>query len=360
MRRITADPLFPVVAGYAFPQKPVEQVREEMNAVDSVRKFQENFMAEAVKRIVRETMTEFTCSGIGNIDPSRPHVFISNHRDIVLDASLLQQSIMECGLDTTEITFGANLMRGNLVVEIGKSNKMFKVERPGSDMRSFYSASRHLSEYIFHTTQDRKSSIWIAQRNGRTKDGTDRTDPGIINMFTMCGGFPPAEILSRLSLQPVAVSYEWEPCDLLKVIETVKKEAGPYEKAEGEDLNSIITGLMQKKGRVHLHICPPISASELEGCKASNASNFRKNVADLVDSRICPAYKLFPNNYIAHDLLHGSDSYSSRYTTEQKESFISHMEVLNRYEDVYDKDKLRRYFLRIYANPVDSAGYFNR
>lgn len=360
MRRIAADPLFPAVAGYVFPSRPLEDVRKEILAVNTIRDFQTGFMTEATRAIMRNTIDSFSYSGLENVDLSRAHVFISNHRDIVLDASLLQIVLLEHGQDTTEITFGANLMRGNLVVDIGKSNKMFRVERPGNDIRAFYESSGHLSEYIFHTVGSRKQSIWIAQRNGRTKDGIDRTDPGIINMFTMGCDLSPVDTLATLSLHPVAVSYEWEPCDFLKGVELVKKESGPYVKAEGEDFNSIMTGLLQRKGRVHLHICPEIRKEDLEPLRGGSTSSFRKRVAEIVDSRICSAYRLFPNNYIAHDLRSGSSTYASHYTAEQKDVFVRKLAALHQYDGLYDCDKLTDYMLGIYAGPVDSFNRFVR
>ena len=177
-------------------------------------------------------------------------MYLSNHRDIMLDASLLQNALLMNGFDTTEITFGANLMQGQLVIDIGKSNKMFRVERPGGSIREFYKASMHLSEYIRHTIVEKKQSVWIAQRNGRTKDGKDRTDQGIINMFRMSSEGKSTS-LSQLNLLPVSVSYEWEPCDILKTLELYAKRQGPYLKKPGEDLNSILTGILQPKGRVH-------------------------------------------------------------------------------------------------------------
>lgn len=360
MQRITVDPLFPAVAGYIFPNRPLEEVRKEVRAMDTIHAFQMGFMSKAIRSIISKTTCDYSYSGMENVDPTRPHVFVSNHRDIVMDASLLQMALLEHGFDTTEITFGANLMQGSLVIDMGKSNKMFRVERPGNDMRAFLESSRHLSEYIFHTIRQKGQSIWIAQRNGRTKDGIDRTDPGIINMFTMGTNLPPADALTRLSLHPVSVSYEWEPCDILKVVELVNKESGPYVKADGEDFNSIMTGLLQQKGMVHLHVCPEISAEELDSMSSESLPSFRKSVADLIDSRICSAYKLSPNNYVAHDLRSGSSSYASHYTDEQKEAFIRHMETLHRYDGTYDVDKLMHYLLGIYANPVDSYNLFDR
>lgn len=354
MRRIVADSLFPKVAEYVFPDKPFDEIEAMMLAMDTIESFQQNFMKKAIERVIDNTTTGFTFSGIENIDTSKPHVFVSNHRDIVLDAALLQFVLLARGLPTTEVTFGANLMKGSLVIDIGKSNKMFRVERPGTNFRDFYSSSRHLSEYIYDTVAERNQSVWIAQRNGRTKDGVDRTDSGIISMFLMGSGLSAPRTLARLSLQPVSVSYEWEPCDFLKVAELEKRDSGPYVKSENEDFESIMTGLMQPKGRVHLHVCPEISVDDLENIGHIGASSFRKRISKLMDSRICHSYRLYPNNYIAHDLLTGTDTFTSRYSIEDKEVFVNHVKKLHRNDGVYDIEKLRHRLLGIYANPVDS------
>ena len=185
MSRISENSMFPVLASYVFPDKPTEQVRDMVSSISTIADFQRKVMFHANERIIAKSITEFTFDGMENIENSRSYVYLSNHRDIMLDASLLQNALLMNGFDTTEITFGANLMQGQLVIDIGKSNKMFRVERPGGSIREFYKASMHLSDYIRHTIVEKKQSVWIAQRNGRTKDGKDRTDQGIINMFRM-------------------------------------------------------------------------------------------------------------------------------------------------------------------------------
>ena len=176
MQRIVQNPLFPKLASFTFPDKTVEDVSELVSSVDNIRDFQLKIMYQANNRIIEESISSFEYSGIENVDPTMQYLFVSNHRDIVLDASLLQAVLIDNDIDTTEITFGANLMQGDLIVDIGKSNKMFRVERPGGSIREFYKASKHLSDYIRTTSSDKKQAVWIAQRNGRTKDGIDRTD----------------------------------------------------------------------------------------------------------------------------------------------------------------------------------------
>lgn len=360
MERIVSSDAFPELAGYVFPEKTAEESASLMRSFTNVRDFQINVMHTAIRRIVSNSMTDFSYDGVENVRKEGSHLFVSNHRDIMLDASLLQILLVENGFDTTEITFGSNLMKGDTVIDIGKSNKMFKVLRPGGSIAEFYKASRHLSDYIRAAIVTRGQSVWIANRNGRTKDGVDRTDPGIVKMFGMSCEKDRVKAISALNILPIAISYEWEPCDILKTLELYARSKGPYTKQEGEDLNSILTGIRQWKGRVHMSLCRPIIESELSPMMQLTANEFYRRTAALIDARICEAYHLFPNNYIAHDILSGSDEFAAEYTLEQKETFIRHMEQLNGYSGDNDAEELRKIFLGIYANPVDSRKKFEQ
>lgn len=362
MHRIVDNPYFPKLASFVFPRLSTDEIRKMVEGIDNIDDFQSKVMHQANQRIIEESISEFTYSGLERIDPQCYYLYVSNHRDIMLDASLLQSVFISNNLRTTEITFGANLMKGQLVIDVGKSNKMFKVERPGGSIKEFYKASKHLSDYIRMTLQDKKESVWIAQRNGRTKDGIDRTDQGIINMFRMSYDGDKVKAISDLNIVPVAVSYEWEPCDLLKVIELYisNHHKGTYVKKEGEDLNSILTGIVQNKGKVHFSICEPITFADLTPYTDLQSSEFNRKVAGLIDKRICTEYVLMPNNYIAHDILNESDQYSSYYTNEEYERFIEHLASLNVYADSCDVDEMKQILLGIYANPVDSKTYFSQ
>ncbi|MCQ2184071.1 MAG: NAD(P)/FAD-dependent oxidoreductase [Bacteroidales bacterium] len=359
MQRIVSDPAFPKVVSAAFPGKSAAEVAAGLSATGTVRDFQQDWMLLAVKNIVASTCTEFTFEGFENVSPDTRYLFVSNHRDIMLDASILEMVLMDAGLDSSEITFGANLMRGQMVIDIGKSNKMFKVERPGGNLAEFLKSSKHLSDYISATILQKKQSVWIANRNGRTKDGLDRTDQGIVKMFAMCS--PASErvqTLASLHILPLSISYEWEPCDVLKTLELAARRRGPYVKKPGEDLTSILTGVLQNKGRIHLAFCPVLTEEDLRQVSGKSANEYYKNVAAMMDRRICGAYKLWPNNYLAHDLREGKTEYSDRYSPAEKEAFISHLEQLEKYAGEYSSDELKGIFLDIYANPVDSKILF--
>ena len=360
MQRIAGSKEFPLLASFVFPDRPTEEVAREVMSYKTVREFQLGVMYHANKQILCRTTTGLTYSGIEQLTPEKSYLFVSNHRDIMLDASLMQNILTDNGFDTCEITFGENLMRGELVIDVGKSNKMFKVARPGTNAREFYKNSLLLSEYIRQTLVEKHQSVWIAQRNGRTKDGIDRTDQGIIKMFGMSQTKDRITSLAELNIVPVAVSYEWESCDVLKAIELYERRKGPYTKKPGEDLNSILTGITQKKGRVHLAFCEPVTAAHLQELTNATANEFHKQVANLLDKRICSAYRLTPNNYIAHDFRSGNDAYKEMYSKEEKEAFVRHMSELARFEGKYDMKELRDIFLGIYANPIDSKRLFEK
>jgi 1-acyl-sn-glycerol-3-phosphate acyltransferase len=353
MQRIAADISFPLLATYVYPDEPVEQVRQRIAGYKTVHQFQEETMSMVNERVIQNSITEFSCSGLNKLRPDEQYLYVSNHRDIMLDSSLLQYFLLQHGFDTTEITFGANLMMNDLIIDIGKSNKMFKVERPGGSIKEFYRCSKHLSDYIRFSITEKHQSAWIAQRNGRTKDGNDATDQGIIKMFCMSCPDDKIKAIDQLHIVPVSISYEWESCDILKTLELYESQFAKYTKKPGEDLNSILTGIVQPKGRVHIELCDPISRVELTKLEHLTNNEYHKAVARLLDSRINTAYRLYPNNYIAYDLRYGTSRYKDCYTQQQLDAFRQRLDSLERY-DTCDIEKLKDIFLGIYANPANN------
>ncbi len=355
MRRLTANPAFPMLSAWLFPERSVNEIRDILLSARSVTDFQQTFMVPCVKSIIDKTTDGVTFSGLEKLDKGRKYLLVSNHRDIVLDAMIITWQMLLEGFGTPEITFGANLMQGELAIDFGKSNKMFKVERPSTTTspREFFAFSQRLSAYIRQTLTVKGEHVWIAQRNGRTKDGDDSTDQGIIKMFGMSGPDDKIEALAELNIVPVAVSYEWEPCDILKVLETYESaQRGAYTKKPGEDLNSIMTGISQPKGRVHFEICDPVRKEELLALDNFTRSRFNKEVAELLDRRILGGYRLWPTNYLAHDLRYGQGKFRDKYTPELKQRFRERLQSLAKFDN-YDVDALKDLMLTIYATPVD-------
>ena len=351
MKSIAESSALPILASYVFPDKPIDDVRKLLCSFQTIRDFQLGVMYHVNKQIIHDSITAFTCHGVEQLEKGKAYLFVSNHRDIMLDASLLQNVLADHGMDTSEITFGANLMMNQLVVDIGRSNKMFKVERPGGSIREFYKSSHHLSDYIRQCITVKGQSAWIAQRNGRTKNGQDRTDQGIIKMFCMSMPTDKIRAIAELNVVPVSVSYEWETCDVLKTLELYESQFAKYTKKPGEDLNSILTGVLQPKGRVHFEVGAPLTQNELSAFEQQTNNEYHRSVAHLLDQRIISGYRLFPNNFIAYDLLFGTTKYKDNYTVQDFQNFNDHLAELQRY-DTCDLERLTDIFLSIYANPV--------
>lgn len=353
MRRIADNETLPKVVNYLYPDANIDEFKHKLLGIQNTKDFQEIIMKTLLDVVFDNTTAGISYTGFENIDKQNPYLFVSNHRDITLDAVILQFMLYYHGCNLCQITFGSNLMCHPLIIDIGKSNRMFRTERGGTKSELLRNLS-HLSDYIRFVVTQNKQSVWIAQRNGRTKDGNDVTNPAIIKMFAMSGNGDAASSLAELNLAPVAVSYEWEPCDVLKALEIYMSQDGKYEKKQGEDVNSIITGLTSQKGKVHLHICEPLSDDELYGFRNCTANDYFKNVAALIDERIYAHYELMPNNYIAYDIMDGHHRFADKYTEQQKQDFLSHAEWVKQYPD-FDESELRTIFLAIYANPVKNA-----
>ena len=342
MHRIADSDVFPLLASFVYPSDKMEDVRNRIRSFKTVREFQHDTMRRVNEQIIARSITDFSVSGLERLSPDKHYLFISNHRDIMLDASLLQYYFVVNGFDTTEITFGANLMMHPVVIDVGKCNKMFKVARPGGDIKEFYRNSMHLSEYIRFTIKEKGQSVWIAQRNGRTKDGIDRTEPALVKMISYSGDRKnPVESLAEMNIVPISISYEWEPCAWMKAREMAMREQGPYTKEAGEDTRSIISGITGQKGRVHLSICKPLGHEELEAMNG----DFHK-VAQLIDQRIAEAYRLWPNNLIARHML-DADCPMAPATDEERKAFADYVDQACK--EMGMGGEFRSWLLKIYA-----------
>ena len=350
MSRIANSAALPLLSSYVFPETPIDDVKNLLLSFKTIKDFQLGIMHQVNDQIIKNSISEFTFGGIEKLKKGTPYIFFSNHRDIMLDAALLQNVLVDNGFESSHITFGANLMMNPLVVDVGKSNKMFRVERPGGNMKDFYKSSLHLSEYIRYVIKELHESVWIAQRNGRTKDGDDKTDQGIIKMFCMSKTEDKIEALNELNIVPIAVSYEWESCDILKTIELYESRKVKYIKKPGEDLNSILTGILQFKGHVHFQFCQPMKLEDYMRYNDVTNNEYHKIIAKEIDKKILDEYKLWPNNYIAYDMLYGQKRFINKYSQEEKKVFEKHLAKLEQYDIEFEE--LKDILLKIYANPI--------
>ncbi|HXK80796.1 MAG TPA: acyltransferase [Bacteroidales bacterium] len=351
MQRIAANPLISKVADFLYPDVQIADLKNMLRNITTIREFQKQVMHHAINEIIKKSITNFSFNGFENLEKDKAYIFISNHRDILLDSALLQIALDENGFNTSEITFGSNLMVSDFVVDIGKSNKMFKVIRGGTP-RDFYKNSLRLSQYIRHAITEKNESIWIAQRNGRTKDGNDKTDQGIIKMFAMSSDKVLNENILELNIAPMVISYEWETCDAAKLKELYVSRTQKYVKAPGEDLNSILNGITQFKGNVHIEITQPLKDEELVGLKNMDKHEMYNYITNLINTRIHTNYKFWKTNYIAFDIENNSTEYlNKKYTKSDLESFVDRMEnTINKIEG--NKSDLKSIYLGIYSNPI--------
>lgn len=327
-----------------------------INALSHVRNrddFQTYFFGPAIQAVIEHTSDGVTVNGLENLSPDTSYLFISNHRDIILDSAILNLILRKNGFKYTEAAIGSNLLVNEWVTDLVKLNSCFVIERD-IPVREMIVSSALRSKYIRETLNEGNNSIWIAQREGRTKNGDDKTQPSLLKMFKMSGPREFAENFRQLRIVPLSVSYEWEPCDDLKTGELYTRTVSEYIKTPEEDMRSMQTGLGTYKGRIHFSIDKPIS-EELDEIAAFPSNGERlEALAHHIDTRIHRNFKLWPNNYIAYDLLHSVNKYSGLYNNEEKERFIRTMtQKIDRIEG--NRSLLNNIFLEIYANPVKNS-----
>ena len=350
--RIVSDLYFPWLVNNLAPHKQVDDVIAEFKKIKTVREFQEQITFSVLERIIANSISNFTCSGGDKIPNTQPYLFISNHRDIVLDAALLNFYLLKAGHDQTEITFGSNLMKNDISVDLGKINRMFRINRSGN-LRDLYRDYFIVSSYIRHVITEKKRSVWIAQRNGRTKDGDDKTEAAVLKMFAMSSDENFIENLSPLNITPVSVSYEYEPCAFAKAAELYVSALTTYKKGKNEDYQSIWSGIVKPKGHVNFTITKPITLEELQYCDSFDKSEKYVQLAHIIDQRIYDAYVLEKNNYIAYDMLYKTKKFAEQYTDEDKKVFVDYItNGITQLDIPKSKNDLETIVLTMYANPV--------
>ena len=312
-------------------------VRNEIRKVDNIADFQKELViGRLLQWVVDKTTTGMSCSGLDELDMSQSYLFISNHRDIVLDAAFLNYFISHAGYNTTQIAFGDNLLINEFVSDLIRINRSFIVKR-NLPPREQLKASITLSKYINHTLESGEC-IWIAQKEGRSKDGTDQTNPAVIKMIFLSkrkSGLEFSDFINKCRIVPVSISYELDPCDTLKGWEIYRKETRDVgEKTKTMDLVSMWAGMKGSKGRVHMHFGKPLSG-KFENDKA---------VASVLDREIHRGYKLWPSNYISYDEIYKTGKYADRYSEEERNDFLNRFRKLG--EPVMQK------VLSTYARPV--------
>lgn len=349
--RLTEDPRFGEILTYLYDGSNLDELISLFKSIETIDEFQIKFSGRAVQRIIDKTSSGFSYGGLDKLDPNVSYLFVANHRDIVLDSAIMQLVLVSNGHKTSEITFGSNLMSSQFVVDLGKINKMFTLYRGGTRIEQYKNALLH-SAYIHHSICNKNESIWIAQRDGRTKDGSDKTQVGLLKMFSL-GHKDVCTRLKDLNIVPLTISYEYEPCDSSKAREIyIKGEGAEYVKHPNEDLESVIHGIRGYKGKVHMEFGEPLNNFIEELAKEESDANEKiAKIAEEIDRQIYLNYQLNAINYIAYDLMMNSSRYKDKYNSKEVLEFENY--ISKKVEKIEgDPNKLREYFLKIYGNPV--------
>lgn len=352
--RLLANDQFKQVLAYLYPQVPLEMIAQKLKACKTNLDFQLAFAYDFVHGILKKAATgcEMDCSSLDN---TRNYTFISNHRDIVLDSAFLDVLLIDNKFKTTcEIAIGDNLLSLPWVKDLVRVNKAFIVERALS-MRQMLMSSKRLSDYMHFAIKEKNENIWIAQREGRAKDSNDRTQKSILQMMSMGGEGSIIERLKQLHLVPLSISYEYDPCDFLKAKEfQQKRDYAEWKKGPTDDLVSMQTGIFGYKGHVHYHAAPCLDEYLDSLDPDMPKQDIYNKVAAYIDQQIHRNYRLYPGNYVALDMLEGTEAYTDQYTAEDKAKFEKYIQGQLAKIDLPNKDEayLKERLLTMYANPV--------
>ncbi len=343
-------PMMKALMNFSFPEVEDEVWKEQLRKTHSIRDFQCNFIYNSVQKVLEKTSDGLSTSGFEKLEKNTSYLFISNHRDILLDTTLLNASLFEHGLVMTASAIGDNLVTKSFIKILAKLNRNFLVQR-GLTPREMLESSKLLSDYIGQLLLRENRSVWIAQREGRTKDGNDATNPGVLKMLGM--GSDEQNLMDyfkKIKIVPVSISYEYDPTDAMKMPQ-ILAEANQeiYIKDKNEDFINLMSGVMGPKRRIHIHV-GEILNSEIEIIKAEldNSNKQIQALAQIIDDSILSNYRLWPTNYIAYDIVNHTNAYSHLYSENEKSLFERRLEMRIDHENPVALQS----FLSMYANPV--------
>ena len=350
LHNIANHPMMKALMNFSFPDVADDIWKEQLRKTHSIRDFQCNFIYQSVQKVLEKSSEGMTTSGFENLKPNTAYLFVSNHRDILLDTTLLNTALFEHGLVMTASAIGDNLVKKSFLKTLAKLNRNFLVQR-GLTPREMLQSSKLLSEYIGQLLLHENRSVWIAQREGRTKDGNDETNPGVLKMVGM--GSDEKNLMDyfrKIQIVPVSISYEYDPTDALKVPQLMAEANNEvYIKEKNEDFTNILSGALGQKKRIHIHVGKVLDA-EIDAIKAENDNSNKQVVAlaQVIDDAILSNYKLWPTNFIANDLVNNTNRYSHLYTENEKSLFERRLEM----RIDHDNPVALEGFLAMYSNPV--------
>lgn len=354
LEELLADPGFRKVASVAFPDVPFDALAREIRSFTGKKDFQIKIAYPLIWNLANKFSDGLTLDHSSLSDKSKAYTYISNHRDIILDSGFLSVLLYDEGMDTVEIAIGDNLFVYPWIKKLVRVNKSFVVQR-ALTMRQMLEASARMSRYMHHTIQDKNQSIWIAQREGRAKDSDDRTQESVLKMLAMGGEGDLIDRLCELNIAPLALSYEYDPCDYLKAQEfQLKRDIVAYKKTQKDDLLNMQTGLFGYKGRVHFQTSTLLNHDLQKLDRTQPKSTLFATIAQLLDNHIHRNYRIYPGNYVALDLLNNTEEHQSNYTSADKKRFEDYLNGQLDKITLADKDIpfLREKLLLMYANPL--------
>lgn len=351
---LIADPAFQKVVATVIPNVPFELLAQKMRACKTKLDFQKTFCYGLLQQLAAEHSDGLTLDHTALPDKKKAYTYISNHRDIILDSGFLSILLVEQGMDTVEIAIGDNLLIYPWIKKFVRVNKSFIVQR-ALTMRQMLDASARMSRYMHHTIADKKQSIWIAQREGRAKDSNDRTQDSVLKMLAMGGEGDIVDRLMEMNIAPLAISYEYDPCDYLKAQEfQLKRDIEGFKKSSQDDLMNMQTGLFGYKGRVHFQVAACINDELAKIDRSLPKQELFARISSCIDRRIHANYRLYPGNYVAYDWWKGTQKFVSQYTAEDKERFETYIRQQLDKIVIPNKDEafLLNCLLAMYANPL--------
>lgn len=351
---LLADKDFQTVIQSVMPGVPMEMIAAQLRQCKTNLDVQKAFFHKLLHDIMQQYSDGFDLDASSLPDKQKSYTFISNHRDIVLDPGFLSVGLLDNGFpNTVEIAIGDNLLIYPWIKKLVRVNKAFIVQRALS-MRQMLESSARMSRYIHFAVTQKKENVWIAQREGRAKDSNDRTQESVLKMLAMGGEGDIVDRLKELNLVPVALSYEYDPCDFLKAKEMQqKRDSENFKKSQADDLTNMQTGIFGYKGRVHFQTAPCLN-EELETLRGLPKTEIFNRLATLIDRHIHRSYRMYPGNYVACDLLNDTDTFGGKYTSEEKQRFETYLQQKLDLIQLPNKDEafLRRCILQMYANPA--------
>lgn len=357
MEQLVKEPGFIHAVNYTMPKDDVPALIEDLLKIRTKYDFQHQVMFPFLEMLAKTTTSGITLGGIKYFNPSLSYTFITNHRDIVLDASFLNLAFLRRNMPTSEVAIGNNLLIYDWITDLVRLNKSFIVKR-NTRLREGLEAAKKLSAYIHHAILDKHESVWIAQREGRAKDSSDHTQEALVKMLSIAGEGPFMEKLKEINLMPVAISYEYDPNDYLKAREFLLKRRDPdFKKSQRDDLFSMETGLLQPKGKVHFQLTPRINSKLDQIGDYRDVNLAAKAVGSIIDQQIHRSYEIFSINYVAYDLLNDTSRFARKYTPERRQEvedyFNSQLDKIN-LPDVTAEERafMLEKMLVMHANPL--------